>query len=143
MWLYRFSRFRLAAARLPSERGGAMSNILEGVVSVAAVSVYLAPSMIADVRNRSDSLAISLVNVLLGWTVVGWIAALMWARRTDNEDVSRVVASRRRSRARATIEKIVAHARSDALWSGDAGKRLSRQPVPVAVTVRRDRIDQN
>jgi hypothetical protein len=140
MWLYRFSRFRLAAARLPSERGGAMSNILEGVVSVAAVSVYLAPSMIADVRNRSDSLAISLVNVLLGWTVVGWIAALMWARRTDNEDVSRVVASRRRSRARATI---VAHAKSDALWSGDAGERLSRQPVPVAVTVRRDRIDQN
>jgi hypothetical protein len=117
-----------------------MLNILEGVVSVAAVSVYLAPAMIADVRNRSDAFAISLVNILLGWTVVGWIAALMWAQRTDNEDVSRVVASRRRSRARTTIEKIVAHAKSDAPLAGGADKQLSRQPMLIAAMVRRDRI---
>jgi Superinfection immunity protein len=120
-----------------------MLNILKGMVFVAAVSIYLAPSMIADVRGHSDSVAISLVNVLLGWTVVGWIAALMWARGTDNEDVSRVVASRRRSRARVTIDRIAAHAERHALWAGDAGMRLSRQPVPVAATARRDRIDQN
>jgi hypothetical protein len=121
-----------------------MMRILEGMGLVAAVSGYMAPSMIADVRERSDALAISLVNIFLGWTVVGWIAALMWARRPENEvGLSQVVASRRRATARTTVAKIVAHAKGGAaLAGGVAGKRLSRQPVLVAATVRHDRIDQ-
>jgi hypothetical protein len=31
-------------------------------------------------QEHPDALAISLLNVFLGWTCVGWVAALVWAR---------------------------------------------------------------
>jgi len=31
-------------------------------------------------RAHPDWIAISLVNLFLGWTVVGWLVALAWAR---------------------------------------------------------------
>ena len=46
-----------------------------GVVAVG----YLVPSFIAIVRRRSNLQTIIAVNLLLGWTVVGWAMALMWS----------------------------------------------------------------
>ena len=34
---------------------------------------------IAESRGKSNSLAIGLVNFLLGWTLIGWIVALVMA----------------------------------------------------------------
>jgi hypothetical protein len=49
---------------------------LLGVLMVMAV--YLVPTWVAAVRRHHQTLAISVLNVLLGWTVIGWIAALVW-----------------------------------------------------------------
>ena len=38
---------------------------------------YMLPWAIGATRGKSNSLAIGLVNLLLGWTVVGWLAALV------------------------------------------------------------------
>jgi hypothetical protein len=40
---------------------------------------YLLPWAIGASRNRSNCLAIALVNVFLGWTGLGWFAALVLA----------------------------------------------------------------
>jgi len=40
-------------------------------------SLYLLPWAIAATRGKSDQAIILLINVLLGWTVIGWIAALI------------------------------------------------------------------
>ena len=40
--------------------------------------IYFLPSIIAH-EKRSFTRAFSSVNLLLGWTVIGWIAALIWA----------------------------------------------------------------
>lgn len=40
-------------------------------------SLYLLPWAIAVTRGKSDQAIILLINVLLGWTVIGWIAALI------------------------------------------------------------------
>ena len=40
---------------------------------------YLLPWAIAATRGRSNSGSIALVNLLLGWTVVGWVVALVMA----------------------------------------------------------------
>ena len=40
---------------------------------------YLLPWAIAATRGKSNSGSIALVNLLLGWTVVGWIVALVMA----------------------------------------------------------------
>jgi len=39
--------------------------------------LYFLPSIIG--RDKRDAAGIFLLNLLLGWTVIGWIIALIWA----------------------------------------------------------------
>ena len=41
--------------------------------------VYLVPWLVAMARDHERPGAILAVNLLLGWTAVGWLAALAWA----------------------------------------------------------------
>lgn len=40
---------------------------------------YFLPTMIALARQHQNGLAIFILNLLLGWTMFGWIVALVWA----------------------------------------------------------------
>jgi hypothetical protein len=40
---------------------------------------YFLPAIIGWLRNHHQSMAILLLNLLLGWTVLGWIAAIVWS----------------------------------------------------------------
>jgi hypothetical protein len=96
-----------------------MLKLLEAVAYFAALLVYLAPAIIADMRKREDALAITVVNVVLGWTIVGWVAALVWARHPVSERrLTRAAKRTRRAIARVTIGAIVARARA----SGPGGR---------------------
>jgi len=44
-----------------------------------ALAVYLLPTGIAMYRDCTSTLWITLVDVLLGWTILGWFLALGWA----------------------------------------------------------------
>ncbi len=46
------------------------------------LAAYFVPSIVAAGRNHSEYGTVVRTNVLLGWTGVGWIAALVWAIRT-------------------------------------------------------------
>jgi len=52
-------------------------------ISGGFLFVYLIPTMMAFARGRKQAAAIAAVNVLLGWTVLGWIAAFVWALVED------------------------------------------------------------
>jgi hypothetical protein len=41
--------------------------------------LYFLPAIIASNREHPQLNAIGVINILLGWTVIGWIAALVWA----------------------------------------------------------------
>jgi hypothetical protein len=41
--------------------------------------LYFLPSSIAMLRGHHNTFAIFLLNMLLGWTVLGWVIALVWA----------------------------------------------------------------
>ncbi len=43
------------------------------------IPIYLLPSFIAFRRSHTNGVAILLLNLLLGWTALGWIAALIWS----------------------------------------------------------------
>ena len=45
--------------------------------------LYFLPSLIG--RNKRNSGAILALNLLLGWTVVGWVVSLVWALTVDPE----------------------------------------------------------
>jgi hypothetical protein len=42
-----------------------------------SVVIYFLPSLVARKKKRQD--AIIVLNLFLGWTVLGWIGALIWA----------------------------------------------------------------
>ena len=44
---------------------------------VACTILYFLPTILG--RHKSDAIGIFLVNLLLGWTVIGWFVALFWA----------------------------------------------------------------
>jgi hypothetical protein len=45
--------------------------------------MYFLPSIIALGRSKRDITAIVLLNFFLGWTMIGWVVALVWAVKTD------------------------------------------------------------
>ena len=42
-------------------------------------TIYFLPFLIALIRNHTDSTAIFVLNLFLGWTFFGWVVALVWA----------------------------------------------------------------
>lgn len=46
---------------------------------ITLVLLYCVPLSLAAIRNHHNRNAIALLNLLLGWTVLGWIAALIWS----------------------------------------------------------------
>lgn len=48
------------------------------VLFILAAS-YLIPTMIALLRKSSGVWLIFLANVVLGWTIIGWFACIIWA----------------------------------------------------------------
>ena len=56
---------------------------------VMVLLAYLVPSVIAGARHHHQTGAILVLNLLLGWTLLGWIAALVWAfTATPGKDVA-------------------------------------------------------
>jgi len=45
--------------------------------------MYFLPSIVALARSKRDLMAIFLLNLFLGWSVIGWIVALVWAAKND------------------------------------------------------------
>jgi hypothetical protein len=45
----------------------------------ALLVMYLVPFILAAARDHPKFVHITLLNLFLGWTVVGWFAALLWA----------------------------------------------------------------
>ena len=51
--------------------------------------MYFLPSIIALARSKRDIVGIVLLNFFLGWTMIGWVVALVWALKTDYIVVAR------------------------------------------------------
>ena len=48
-----------------------------------ALVVFLLPTIIAVLRHKRNTTVILVLNLLGGWTVIGWIIALVWAFAPD------------------------------------------------------------
>jgi hypothetical protein len=45
--------------------------------------LYFLPTIVALLREKYDKVSIFLLNFFLGWSVIGWIVALVWACKND------------------------------------------------------------
>jgi preprotein translocase subunit SecD len=52
-----------------------------GLVCVALIAllVYFLPAVVAGFRGHQNTAAIFILNLLLGWSFIGWVVALVWA----------------------------------------------------------------
>ena len=58
-------------------------GLFEAVAVVLIFGLYFLPSLIAFFKQHRSSLAIFLLNFLLGWTIIVWIKALLWSIRKN------------------------------------------------------------
>ena len=56
-----------------------MDQIVGLLGLVISTAVYFLPTIIGGVRKKRNLISIGLLNFFLGWTVIGWIIALIWA----------------------------------------------------------------
>ena len=56
--------------------------IVLGSLVVMSGALYLLPVLIGGIRRVPDLGSVAVINVLLGWTLIGWAAALALALRS-------------------------------------------------------------
>ena len=58
-------------------------NLWDGLVHIVCLvgllALYFLPSFIAARRKHRNETGVMVLNFLLGWTFLGWVAALVWA----------------------------------------------------------------
>jgi hypothetical protein len=54
-------------------------TILELLLVVLIFVFYFLPTLIAFLRQHKNKLAVFLLNLFLGWTVLGWVISLVWS----------------------------------------------------------------
>ena len=59
-----------------------MDNDLPSALYVlGATFLYFLPTFIALARGHPNSFLLAIVNLSLGWTVIGWVGVLFWSLR--------------------------------------------------------------
>jgi hypothetical protein len=51
---------------------------------IVLIGLYFLPTIVAVARKVSNQGSVGVINLFLGWTLVGWVAALAMACRTSN-----------------------------------------------------------
>jgi len=46
---------------------------------ILAACAYFFPTILAAIRRKSNTMAIFVLNLFLGWTFVGWVVSLVWS----------------------------------------------------------------
>jgi len=70
-------------APAPVTSGPVLVGILVSIFTLG----YLIPRPIAYARRHNKQVPIFLIDLLLGWTLMGWVAALTWSFSSDVERV--------------------------------------------------------
>lgn len=55
------------------------------IFGLAGLILYFAPTFFAYGRSHNNTLAIFALNLLLGWTFLGWVIALVWSLTSNTQ----------------------------------------------------------
>lgn len=73
---------------LLQEQSASSGEAIGGILMLGVVAcIYFLPAYVGRKKRNADS--ITLLNLFLGWTLIGWVVALVWA--TSNEAPTKVV----------------------------------------------------
>ena len=57
-------------------------HLLFALLLIPFGAIHFLPTIIAAIRHSRNVGGIFLLNLCLGWTVIGWVIALVWAFRS-------------------------------------------------------------
>ena len=105
------------------------ATVLGGIVT----ALYLLPALIAWIRRAPDIGTVAVINIFLGWTFLGWVAALAMALRTAHPAGPSVHLEQHLHQSPPPDGPY-----RDAWWSGPPGPPTPRQesPPPLALPPR-------
>ncbi len=58
---------------------GGMGMVVLLMFVAGGLGIYAIPTIIAFSRGHQNAAAIVALNILLGWTFLGWVASLVWS----------------------------------------------------------------
>lgn len=58
-------------------------SVLFALLLIPFGAIHFLPTIVAGLRHSRSIVGIFLLNLLLGWTVIGWVIALIWAFRDE------------------------------------------------------------
>lgn len=73
--------YSFSMGQIPPEGLNAFGKLAAASFFAAAPALYLLPTIEAWLRGHTNRAAVAALNVLLGWTLIGWVVALVWALR--------------------------------------------------------------
>lgn len=85
-----FPAVHMAAAHSPTRQASGALVAVAWVLTIITL-LYLLPWAVAVTRAKSNHGAIALLNVLLGWTFIGWVAALVMACMAEPSSPTTIV----------------------------------------------------
>lgn len=77
--------FQLMAAFATGSIGIAIMSLVYTPLIYIFYWLYMLPSYISYVRGTEISTVVTILNILTGWTVIGWIILLIWAYSAHSE----------------------------------------------------------
>jgi hypothetical protein len=96
------------------------------LVCAASISLYFIPAFAG--RYKKNRAAIFWLNFLLGWTMVGWIVALVWALTKDAEAPQPVIVNQTAAPSSLLCPHCGKYSPSGTQFCGMCGKVMNTSP---------------
>ncbi len=63
-----------------------MNAIFGFLFLILLLFLYFLPTIIANEKKKKNTGAIFALNLLLGWTLIGWVITLVWALTYEKQE---------------------------------------------------------
>lgn len=64
---------------MPTQPTDGSSMLVLTAVAVVAFLIYVLPTCVAVLRDHPSVGSIAVINLFLGWSLIGWVIALAWS----------------------------------------------------------------
>ena len=70
--------------------GSVAAGLVPLIVIILLIGLYFVPTIVGYVRKKDNKMSILMLNLFLGWTLVGWVVSLVWAVSKDKVAVQNI-----------------------------------------------------
>ncbi len=60
-------------------------NAIMVILLLAIAGLYMLPTLVAYGRDIPQRQIITIVNIVLGWTLIGWVVIFLWAMMAETQ----------------------------------------------------------